>query len=82
MNISSVIVHARPDLSARVIDSIHAIAGAEVHASSPDGRLIVTMEADDAGASTRMYESIERTDGVLSVSLVYQHTETDPEKEI
>ena len=82
MNISSVIVFARPDAGEAVRERLHALEGVEVHASTPDGRHVVTMEANDTGAATRTFEAIEHTEDVLSVALVYQRTETDPEKEI
>lgn len=82
MNISSVIVFARADARESVRERLHALSGVEVHASTPDGRHVVTMEADDAGAATRTFEAIEHTAGVLSVALVYQRTESEPEKEI
>ena len=82
MNISSVIVFARPDASDGVRARLHALDGVQVHASTPDGRHIVTMETADTGAATQTFEAIEHTQDVLSVALVYQHTESDPEKEI
>ena len=82
MNISSVIVFGRTSASESVRANLIALAGVEVHASTPDGRHVVTMEADDTGAATRTFEAIEQTPGVLSVALVYQRTEPNPERNI
>lgn len=75
MNISSLIVYTHGSHTDAVCHSLGAYEGVEVHARAPDGRLIATMEAADPAASTRLYESIERTPGVVSVALVYQHNE-------
>ena len=75
MNISSLIVYTRSGDTDAVCHSLDAFEGVEVHARAPDGRLIATMETADPAASTRLYESIERTTGVVSVALVYQHNE-------
>lgn len=82
MNISSVIVHARPGAADAVSDRLLALDGVEIHAVSPEGKIIVTIESDSDGATTGTYESIGRLDDVLSIALVYHQTESDPEMEI
>jgi nitrate reductase NapD len=47
-----------------------------VHAASPDGRLVVTLEAPSAREIAGRMEDIQRLDAVLSALLVYQHNET------
>ena len=73
VNLSSIVVHARPGARADVCARLASIEGVEIHVASPDGRLVATIERSDAGATTRTYEAIERTEGVLSVALVYQY---------
>ena len=58
------------------------VAGVEVHAVSPEGKIIVTLEAEDDAAVIRSYEIITLLDGVLSAAMVYNQTESEPEKEI
>ena len=82
MNISSLIVHARPGSAAGLRARIAARRGVEVHAVSAEGKLVVTIESDDDRGLADMYESIERTEGVLSASMVFQQAETDPELEV
>lgn len=82
MNISSAIVHARPGHSPAVRQKLEAMDGVEVHIESPDGRLIVSLEAADDAAVIRTYEMIGQLDGVLSAAMVYNQTESEPEKEI
>ncbi len=82
MNISSVLVNARPEKVMQVQDGLRACAGVEVHAASDDGRLIVTIEAESDRAVADMFEEINRQPGVLSVSMVYHHYESDPDGEV
>ena len=59
-----------------------ALAGVEVHAISPEGKLIVTIETDDDGSNVATYERIGQLDGVMSAAMVYHQTESEPFKEI
>lgn len=82
MNISSVIVVPHPDRVEAVRSGLSAIEGVEVHAVSPEGKMIVTLEVADDRETTRTYEYIGQLDGVLSASMVYHQFESDPETEI
>lgn len=82
MNISSLIVHTRPGSIEGLRARLEAMRGVEVHAASAEGKLIVTIESDDDRGLADTYESIERTEGVLSASMVFQQAETDPELEV
>lgn len=82
MNISSLIVHADPAAGPNLSLELAALPGVEVHAVSAEGKLIVSIESDSEGDTTDMFEFIGRMNGVLSVSLVYQQTESDPDKEL
>ena len=73
--LAGVLVHVRVDAVARVSRRIGALPGALVHATSPDGKLVVTLEAPSSrGVLTRL-EQLRDMAGVLSASLVYEHTE-------
>jgi nitrate reductase NapD len=63
MNISSAIIHAHPGDIAVVQAGLAALAGVEVHAVSPEGKLIVTIETDDDGSNVATYEEIGRLRG-------------------
>ncbi|KAF0165968.1 MAG: periplasmic nitrate reductase NapD [Rhodocyclaceae bacterium] len=82
MNISSAIIHALPGDVAVVQAGLATLAGVEVHAISPDGKLIVTIETDDDGSNVATYERIGQLDGVMSTAMVYHQTESEPDKEI
>lgn len=81
MNISSLLVNARPEGIAQVQESLLALHGVEVHAVTEEGRMIVTIEADSEQAVANMYETINHQPGVLSASMVYHQYESDPDEE-
>lgn len=81
MHISSVIVGVRPELLAAARDAIQQWPGVDVHAATPDSRLIVTVETDDDNASTETFARLAAVDGVMSVALVYHQFESDPDME-
>ena len=82
MNISSAIIHALPRDVALVQSGLAAIAGVEVHAISPEGKMIVTIETEDDGSNAATYQLIGQLDGVMSAAMVYHQTESEPDKEI
>ena len=82
MNISSAIIHARPGDVAIVQAGLTSLAGVEVHAISPEGKLIVTIVTEDDSSNVATYELIGRLDGVMSASMVYHQTESEPDKEV
>lgn len=82
MNISSVIVIPHPDHIEAVRLRLQKIDGVEMHAVSPEGKMIVTVEADDDRITADTYEYISHLDGVLSASMVYHQYEPNPETEI
>ena len=82
MNISSAIIHARPGNVAVVQAGLANLVGVEVHAISPEGKLIVTIEAEDEGSNAATYERIGQLDGVMSAAMVYHQTESEPEMEV
>ncbi len=77
MNISGVIVRARPERRTEVQALLGQIPGAEVHQVSPDGRLVVTVEGESEGALADTLIRMESLPGVLAASLVYHRFEDD-----
>jgi nitrate reductase NapD len=75
LHIAGIVVHAVPESVQRVSASITELSGAEIHAASRDGKLVVTLEAASARAIAALIEAIQQLDAVLSASLVYQHNE-------
>lgn len=79
MNISSIIVIPHPERIAMVREALQRFAGVELHAVSPAGKMIVTLEADDDRQTAILYEQISLLDGVMSASMVYHQTESEPD---
>jgi nitrate reductase NapD len=50
--------------------------GAQVHGSSPNGKLVVTFDASSADEMLSKITAVQRIDGVLSAALVYQCADT------
>ncbi len=72
LHIASLVVHATPRRLDAVTSEIAALPDAFVHASSANGKLVVTLEAPTSEAMTRQVSCIQHIDGVLSAALVYQ----------
>lgn len=82
LNISSVIVHARPGAAEAVLARLATVAGLEIHAVSDEGKIIVTIESVDDATMVRAFETVSTLDDVMSASMVYHQTESDPEMDI
>ncbi len=80
MNVSGILVHARPNRARDVERTIKALPGVEVHLVTDDDRLIVTAEEAD-GLVGRTIIDIQQAEGVLSAALVYQQSEPESEFE-
>ncbi|MEI8155438.1 MAG: chaperone NapD [Burkholderiales bacterium] len=82
MNVSSLIVNAQEGQAHAVQALLTQQAGVEIHAASPEGKLIVTIETDSDRETIAAYERISKTDGVLSAAMVYHQIESEPDQEI
>ena len=76
LHITSLVVHSTPRRVQRVAEVIAAIPGAQVHAVSSMGKLVVTLEASSSEEMLSKVTVIQRTDGVLSAALVYQFADS------
>ena len=72
LHIASLVVHSTRRRLGSVAEAINGLPSAVVHASSANGKLVVTLEAPTSEAMTAMVTSIQHIDGVLSAALVYQ----------
>jgi len=69
--IASILVQARPDRLDEVETSILALAGCEVHVRDARGKLVVVVDAPDAGALGSTLNTIALLPHVHSASLVF-----------
>lgn len=81
MDISSVIVSAKPEQSAHLKSLLEAVEGVEVHVQADDGRMIATIEAESEAETVKTFELIGQLPGVLAVSMAYHQVETNPDEE-
>jgi nitrate reductase NapD len=76
MNITGLLIHALPARIDAVRLQVAALAGVEVHAVTPEGRVVVTIERDGDDDMTRAFDAINQIEGVCATTLVYHHSET------
>lgn len=82
LNISSAIVYAKPGQDLALRAHLSQLPGVEVHAATEDGKMIVTIETENDRSAVDTYEAIEHMDGVLSVAMIFQQTESHPDQEL
>ncbi len=75
-HIASLLVHVRPDASQPLLDYLATHRDIEVHASSPEGKLVLVVERPDAGGITGALEQVAGQPGVLNCALIYHETMT------
>lgn len=73
VNIAGMLVHARPDQAGTVRGRLEAIPGVEVHAMTPEGRLVVTIEKADDREMAETFERFAQIPQIVSTVLVYHH---------
>jgi len=76
-NICSVLVHAKQNMIESVKDQLQQQDGVEVHATTDDGRLVVTVEDERRKNVGDRIMSFYDLDGVLSASMIYQFSDDD-----
>lgn len=76
MNITSLVVKAKPEHFAALRPTLRAIPGVELHGESPEtGCLIVTVEDGDGVSVTDAMVAVNLAQHVLSVTLAYAYTD-------
>lgn len=71
MNISGVLVRAYPEHIDSVGKILTQIEGVEVHGNNSDGRMVVTVEQENAGQMSDLITQLQDVPGVLSTSMIY-----------
>jgi nitrate reductase NapD len=74
LHISSLLIHARPDMLPDVSASVLAL-GCEIHGTSEAGKLVVTFETESEAALSEVLTRLQLADGVLAATLVFHHVE-------
>lgn len=69
--IASILVQARPDRLVDVEAAITAVDGCEIYGRDPRGKLVVVVDAPDAGSLGTILNTIALLPDVYSASLVF-----------
>ncbi|WP_321795438.1 chaperone NapD [Caballeronia sp. J97] len=78
-HIAGVVVYARIETLQQIKEALAALPGAQVHGSSADGKIVLTLEGDRSSRVAEQLQAVQSTPGVISTALVYQHHEhADP----
>ena len=77
MNISSAIVHIVPARLDEACAALAGMPGVEIHARSPEGKVVVTIEDDDTESATNCYVALHGVPGVAAVAMVYQYCDEE-----
>lgn len=75
MNIAGVLLQVHPGRMDEVRSALDQFPGVEVHKVTDDGRLLVTVEEEDAQGGTVL--ALHRLEGVLAASVAYHHFEPE-----
>lgn len=75
MNISGVLVKAYPENIVTIEKVLSSMEGVEVHGNNDDGRIVITVEQDNANQVSDTLVQIQEVPGVLSASMIYHHFE-------
>ena len=82
VHISSMVVHAMAAYLLDVKKNIEELPGTEIHAESPNGKLVVVVESQTQTYITDVIEKIAGLDHVLSTALVYHQIESQQDRAI
>lgn len=74
LHLSSLVVHTRPEALPAVARALETL-GCEVHLASPEGRLVVTLEAEDGRDLAETVTQLQTLPGVLAANMVFHHSE-------
>ncbi|QYJ80671.1 chaperone NapD [Shewanella acanthi] len=75
-HVTSLVVHAAPHALQQVEASISALNGCDIHAITPEGKLVVTLEGNSQKTILDNVEAINALTGVLSASLIYHQVDS------
>lgn len=71
INLVSMVMMTRPERLTGFKEKIASVDGAEIHVASAEGKLVVTVEADDQRSLLQRIETLQNLDGLVSSNLVY-----------
>ena len=81
-HISSFVVQSRPEQMQVLIEQLTNMSGVEVHQTSPEGKIVVTLECQNTGEISDTTTAIGQLHGVLSCNMVFHQIEQETENRI
>lgn len=82
MSISGLVVHARPEQVEVVQKRLLALEGVEIHGVSDAGKIVVTVDVENDHVAADTLIEMQKQEGVLSASLIYNHFEKSDEENL
>ncbi len=82
LDVSGIVVHADPAGAAQVCDALGRMRGVTVHAVSPEGKIVATVETASEADSAECFARIGALPGVRATAMAYHQIETDPDQEV
>ena len=76
LHLASFVLHVVPRRLDDCVTAVTAVKGAEIHAASPMGKIIVTLEAASDIELQAGMAALQAIAGVIAATLVYQHAES------
>ena len=73
MMVSGVLVVAKPEHQSQVRTALEMFPWAEVHHEDPDGRLVITIEADDTNQAIARLQQVKELPRVVLAEMVEHH---------
>ena len=81
MNLSGILVMAKPEWQAQVVEALNALDGVEVHqVDEATGRIVVVQEAADIHAEIEGVRRIKALPNVIMAEMVYHYLAEDDRK--
>lgn len=71
LHIASFIVHARPEQLDAVLANLRLLDDLDVHQHSPQGKVVVVIEAVDEKLILQRIDQVNALPGVLNAALIY-----------
>ena len=83
MSISSLVIQTRPENIANVESTLNAMKGVEVHTTTNEGQLVVTVDQPNDAQAADTFSKFNEVEGVINTSLIFNYFENEiAEKEL
>ncbi len=82
ISICGVTVFILPENREAVEARMLEISGLEIHGSSDDGKLVITIETDSYKETGDSVTRLQKLEGILSIAMIYQHAEALDDEEL